>query len=195
MTKSQLSAVKKVAKEFYKKTGVFHAWDHAEMVLFWAKKIASKYDSVNLEVLESAVYIHDIGRSIQDEGHPKISAEIAKDFLVEQKIASEEIALILEAVSHHDKAEINKAKSMEAKILFDADKLQIVSLFGFLRCLMWLVNERNMHYNDAIQFLFKYVIDVKENYLQTKEAKEVAKEEFPKIETMVTEFLDWQKMV
>lgn len=192
MTTQQLQNIQKFCLPFYTKTGKFHAWDHIELVHDWAVKLADSYPKANLLALRAAAYIHDIGRSIKDEGHPDQSVLLAHQFLVDEGISEEEIKLIEEAVSHHDKAKIKQANSIEAKLLFDADKLQIVTVNGFVRCWMWLVDERSMGLAKAGTFLLEYVKDVNANYLFSAEAKKIAQSEIKLIEDVVHKFTSWE---
>ncbi len=191
MTAQQLDQIKTFAQTFYDRTGHYHAWDHIEMVRTWALRLSDQFPKINQEALEAACYLHDIGRTVKDEGHPQISADLAKPFLEQLGLDAAEIAIILEAVACHDKSQIGSAKSDEAKLLFDADKLQISSVFGFMRCAFWLVEERKMDFVDACNFLFKYVEDVNQNYLQTAKAKEIAVKEGVTIRAMMEQMNSW----
>lgn len=193
MHKHQLKKIKEFCIPFYEKTGKFHAWDHIELVRNWAIKLAAEYPQTNVLALEAAAYIHDIGRSVKDEGHPEQSVKIVHSLLQELAIDTQEIAIIEEAVSHHDKAKIKSAVSIEAKLLFDADKLQIVTMNGFIRCWMWLVDERDMGLADSGTFLLNYIKDVNDNYLFSPLALSIAKTELPLIEKMVATFINWEK--
>lgn len=191
MTKTQLQQIKDFCQPLYAKTGRYHAWDHIELVKKWALHLAGQYPEVNREVLEAACYVHDIGRTKQDDGHPEISAEMITPLLIKINLDQAESQLLLEAVACHDKSKIRSATSIEAKLLFDADKLQINSMYGFLRCAFWLAEERQMEMSQALHFLYTYVVDLNENFMQTPEGKKVAEAEFPLIKKMMAQFDDW----
>lgn len=181
-------------KPLYRKTGKYHAWDHIELVRKSALDIIrhEKY-KINPLLVEAAVYIHDIGRTVQDKNHPEISAKLATPFLKKINVPDEEAHVILTAVSHHDKYKIRKTKFIEAKVLFDADKLQIITIFGFLRCWKWLVEERKMKRKAAGRLLLKYIEDI-DLYFYSSYAKKKMKDYNPHVKFLVEDILHWQKM-
>jgi uncharacterized protein len=194
MTKGQLLKIIKFARPIYKKTGKYHGWDHILAVKRNALFLAQNYSNVNLPHLETACYLHDIGRSIKDEGHNEESAKIASQFLKKIGVDQNEIGDICHAIISHEKSRISEAKTIEAKLLFDADKLEILTVNGFIRVMSWLIEERKMTTSDAINFLWKYVLDVRKNHLQTSQAKKIADEEIPIIKSLVIHFNNWNKL-
>jgi len=189
MTKNQLDRIKLFSKRFYKYAGEYHGWDHILLTRESALWLAKYFKKIDLRVLEASVYLHDIGRSVKDEGHPKISIKLAQPFLKKIGLTKIEINKIEDAVLNHNKDKILQAKTKEAKILFDADKLQILTLYGFVRVLLWLVEERKMRMDKAVNFLWKYIKDVRKNYLQTKYAKRVVDREMPTINKVVDAYI------
>lgn len=192
MTSKQLLQIEKFAKPFYKKTGKYHEWDHVLLTKKWALTLVKDYKKANKDLLVAAVYLHDIGRSVRDEGHPAQSMKIARPFLQQIGLTIDDIEIIKDAVVHHDKDKIKQSESIEAKILFDADKLQILTVFGFIRCLAWLIEERNMVISDAVNFLWKYCLEVRDNYIQTPRGRREVDKQTPLLKRVVKEFNSWQ---
>ncbi len=167
------------AQPFYTQAGKYHDWTHIRAVRYWCEQLSAettiKHD---LTLLDSAAILHDIGRAICNEGHPYESARLATPFLERHEdISKREKEIIVDAVYHHGKDDIHNAATNEAVLLFDADKLEIVTVKGFLRCWAWLVDEREMSQNEAMFFLQKYVDNVRSDYLKTDFARKIADNE------------------
>lgn len=161
------------------------------MVVHAADKLAEKRSDINLNLLRASCYIHDIGRVISDENHPDESMNIVSSFLTKIGVADDQIEIINDAVVNHGVERINLAKTTEAKLLFDADKLQILSYPGFIRVWGWLVEERNMDIDEAMKFLHDYVHSTYKNLLQTDEAREIVKMELRKVDNLIESWQSW----
>jgi len=112
-----------------------HGLDHVMRVRTWALKIARAENFQDLEMIEAAALLHDIGRTIPPETgktHGELSARMAKDFLTEHKLFNRgEIEKICEAVAHH--SDIKKIESKLLDILRDADILDLLGAIGVMR--------------------------------------------------------------
>jgi uncharacterized protein len=194
MTQKQLKQIEEFVTPYYQKTGKFHGWDHITSVRNNAKRLSVNYPEVNILALDAACLIHDIGRTIKDEGHPQESARLAKPFLQKIGLPANEIELILHAVSIHSSKDIYKAKTIEDKLLFDADKLEILSVYGFMRVALWLIEERNMTLEKAIDFLWKYCQKVYQEGLQTAAAKKIIAPQMRTLSSLVQKFQSWTQI-
>lgn len=188
MTKKQLDQIKIFAKAYYQKTDQFHPWEHAVLTVKYGRLLAKPYKSVDLNILDAACYLHDIGRVIKDDGHPEESVRMAVPFLKKIGLKPEEIKAITHAVEIHAKERIMEAETIEAKLLFDSDKLQILSVYGFLRVAFFLVDQRKMKMSKAIDFMWDYVKSVHKEYIQTPLAKKILDPEIEHIEQIVNSF-------
>lgn len=191
MTSEQLSQIIKFTKPFYKKVGIYHDWNHVIAVRKNAMRISKRYQSINRKVLESACYLHDIGRSVKDEGHPQESFRLAKPFLNKISVKESELEVIQDAILSHDISAVLSAKTLEARILFDADKLEILSVYGFIRVLLFLVNERGMGVDSSVNFLWDYAESVEEKYLYTKQAKQLIRQDMEILKRMIQRYKNW----
>ncbi len=144
-----VSALESVRRQAEKLTQGFpptHDWTHNLRVLKTVKLLlASEKRPVNMEVLELAVYLHDIARKMEDDlggkiDHAKKSAEMAAEILKKEGFTSE----IIERVCHcirahrfrkHDGDE--QPQSVEAELLYDADKLECIGAIGVARSFMF----------------------------------------------------------
>lgn len=188
MTKKQLNKIEKFSKQFYKKTGKYHTWQHILNVKRYVLLLAKNYKNINRNILIAACYLHDIGRSTTDKGHALESIKLATQFLKKINLDQDEIQAIKQAFIYHEFKDISKAKTKEARLLFDADKLEILSVYGFIRTLCFLVEEKNLILDQAIDMLWQYILDVRENYIYTQKAKQLIDKELPIIKEIVEKY-------
>lgn len=129
-----------------------HDKDHVYRVLYNALEIASgegaeaevdaaKTPALNYDVLITACLLHDIGRKEQFEDpslcHAQVGGEKAYRFLTEHGFAEEFAAAVKTCIQSHRFRKNNPPTTLEAKILFDADKLDVVGAIGIARTLVY----------------------------------------------------------
>ena len=95
-------------------------------------------------LLACACLLHDIGRKAQSADktirHPIADAAMAKEFLMAHgfdEIFADHVADCIRVHSIHDDCSDPLFNSLEAKILFDADKLDVVGALGIARTLQY----------------------------------------------------------
>ena len=121
-----------------------HDIDHSMRVYSLAMAIANDEQNVNLEVLQAAALLHDIGGEKESKDptgqtdHALVSVEMAKPILENLGFSPEKIKHIQECILSHRYRSENKPKTIEAKILFDADKLETVGATGIARLFAWI---------------------------------------------------------
>ncbi|MBN1263430.1 MAG: HD domain-containing protein [Candidatus Pacebacteria bacterium] len=192
MNKKQLQQIEELARVFYKKTGNYHDWGHVLAVKKHILNLLREIDRANENLLLAACYLHDIGRSVKDEGHPAESVRLASPLLKKVGLSKAETDIILDAIEFHTAPEICQAKTLEAKILFEADKLEILSVAGFLRTLLFVIEERKMSLSAGLDFLWSYAREVQKKYLWTERAKSVAKREMKVLGQVYIFYKRWQ---
>jgi uncharacterized protein len=125
------------AKTFYNGADSAHDFDHILRVLFMAEKLA-RAEGADVEIVRTAALLHDIARADEDHGatpkdHADVSAEQARALLIE-KGASEEFAQrVAGAIRTHRFRGTKLPETLEAQILFDADKLDSIGAIGVAR--------------------------------------------------------------
>lgn len=100
---------------------------HVESMLNHVSKITKSIPDVNLDVLEIACWWHDVGRSVNNENHEKISANMAKKELEKIGYDTKFSQKVYDAIVNH--AMNANPKTIEGKILKDADKLDYMPLW------------------------------------------------------------------
>lgn len=118
-----------------------HDREHVYRVLNTALLIAEFEPEADRDVLISAALLHDIGRKEQFEDpslcHAKVGGEKACRFLLEMGFAEAFATHVKDCIVSHRFREKNKPQSLEAKILFDADKLDAAGALGIARTLLY----------------------------------------------------------
>lgn len=114
-----------------------HELEHTERVYNLAIHIG-KTEKADLEVLGLAAILHDIARKEQDESGGKIDhaqrgAELAGEILTKYNLPKEKLDNIVHCIATHRFRDNNKPETLEAKILYDADKLDAVGAIGIGR--------------------------------------------------------------
>ena len=118
-----------------------HDKEHVYRVLYNALEIAKTEDNVDYDVLIGACILHDIGRKEQFENpelcHAMVGSEKAYQFLVEHGFELGFAEQIKKCIQTHRYRNNNEPDSLEAKILFDADKLDATGTIGIARTLIY----------------------------------------------------------
>ena len=128
-----------------------HDAQHIYRVLYNALEIAKEEDGVDVDVLITACLLHDIGRKEQFENpalcHAMVGGEKAYAFLTENGFDEGFSQKVRHCIQTHRFRKSLQPESIEAKILFDADKLDATGAMGIARTLMYKGNVTEPIYN------------------------------------------------
>ena len=121
-----------------------HDKEHIYRVLYNALEIARAEAAVDYDVLIAACLLHDVGRREQFEDpavcHAVAGAEKAFSFLMENGFNEDFSSKVKHCIRTHRFRKSMPPESVEAKILFDADKLDVTGALGIARTLMYKGN-------------------------------------------------------
>lgn len=119
-----------------------HSTDHVMRVHDLCMQLARNESNVDLDILEAAVLLHDIAR-VKENGdntgstdHAVLGSIMAEQILKELNFPSEKIEKVKHSIICHRFRTGNEPKTIEAKILFDADKLDTLGAVGIARLFM-----------------------------------------------------------
>lgn len=116
-----------------------HDREHIYRVLSNALNIAKSEPDVDYDILIAACLLHDIGRPEQFADpslcHAAVGAEKARKFLLEQGFSPAFAHAVYHCISTHRFRKNLPPETIEAKILFDADKLDVTGAIGVARTL------------------------------------------------------------
>jgi uncharacterized protein len=137
-----------LAKPYYERALPAHDRFHANRVRDLAIQLANECEQpVDRDVLSAAAWLHDIGRPLERVGdiddHDSWAASEVEDLLESEGVGAERIEAIQDCIrSHSIRASSPAPETIEAKLLFDADKLDAVGARGIVR-LACIVGERS----------------------------------------------------
>ena len=118
-----------------------HDKEHVYRVLYTALDIAGSEREADREVLISACLLHDIGRREQFEDprldHAAVGAEKAQRFLTAHGFEEGMARRVAACIRTHRFRADRPPESLEARILFDADKLEATGALGIARTLLY----------------------------------------------------------
>ncbi len=102
--------------------------NHTFRVLRFAEYLAEK-EGADLEVVQFAAILHDIGKykETDEEDHSVVSAKLAGPILKKFKLSDKKKENIIHCVRFHDPYIRVKVRTMEAKIIQDADIIDRLS--------------------------------------------------------------------
>ena len=118
-----------------------HAWDHTLRVSRLCAHIGPLEDT-DMTVLLCAACLHDIGRYKQDETegelcHAEEGTEMAKPIVEKLSLTDRQRENVLHAIATHRFRKGCAPTTIEAKILFDADKLDAIGAIGVARAFLF----------------------------------------------------------
>ncbi len=118
-----------------------HDKNHIYRVLYNALTIAKTEENVDYDILISACLLHDIARKEQAEDptvcHATLGSEKAYRFLTDHGFEEEFAKKVKHCIKVHRFRKNAPPESLEAKILFDADKLDVSGAIGIARTLLY----------------------------------------------------------
>ncbi len=118
-----------------------HDQEHVFRVLSIALDIAATEESTEKDILIAACLLHDIGRAEEMEDlakdHALVGGEKAYNFLLENGWQKEFAQKVRQCIETHRFRADRFPASLEAKILFDADKVDVTGAMGICRTLLY----------------------------------------------------------
>lgn len=136
-----LQQLRKISHGLCRTEGGSHGPDHSERVLATAVDIGRQM-AAQLEILIPAALLHDIGRQEESRSrgricHARRGAELAVPILHELGYDAVHIEAICHCIRSHRYRDGHIPASLEARILFDADKLDSIGAVGIGRAFLF----------------------------------------------------------
>lgn len=146
------------ARTWYVVDDPVHGFDHVLRVLHMAEMIGKRLGA-DLGVLRAAALLHDAagaqpGETSERAAHEQASADFARRVLKEKDWSDESIQAVAHCIQTHRYRNQEQPQTLEAKILFDADKLDVLGAFGVARTLGYALQAgQPMYAKPSNQFL------------------------------------------
>lgn len=131
-----IQATADFVKEKFSGEGTGHDWWHMYRVWQLAKHIAHEEKGADLFVVELGALLHDIADWKFHNGDSSIGAKEAAKWLQSQNVSpqvTEEIAFIVEHISYKGGLNTYEMRTLEGKIVQDADRLDALGAIGIAR--------------------------------------------------------------
>ena len=176
MTKAEYGRLEAIMRAHMEDSA--HDTQHVYRVLGAALEIASAHPEADRDVLIAACLLHDIGRSAQYKdkkvSHAEAGADMARAHLLKEGWKAARADRVAEAIRSHRFRGHNPPATLEAKILYDADKLDVT---GEPLYSVGANGEPLDGREDAPSFLNEYVIKLSRLYdgFYTPEGAEMAR--------------------
>jgi len=146
------------AREWYVNTDAVHDFSHIERVYRMAQRLAMA-EGANLEIVNAAALLHDAdgttpGSEVRREHHLR-SADFAGMILKQEGWPEEKIKAVQHCIrAHRYRDDSEPPETIEAKVLFDADKLDVLGAIGAVRTVVYAALAGTPFYTEpSAQFL------------------------------------------
>ncbi len=218
MKKIDIKEIEKIAQTYFVGASACHDWTHVDRVRNLACLIAKK-EGANTYIVEVAALLHDIGRKAEFackgedvDGtrfcHAQEGAKETQKILTQLNMNKEVVKQIVHCIVSHRYRNNYKPETLEAKVLFDADKLDSIGAVGIARdfvfvgyfnTIMYTGNEvesikngKNLDYTKQDSGVLEYEKKLKhiKDKMFTKTGKAIAKNRHEFMEQFFERFWD-----
>lgn len=127
------------ARAWYPAYDPVHGFDHILRVLHLAEHLAER-EGADLEIVRAAVLLHDASGETGGSGradHQVSGAAFAAEVLAAEGWPQERIEAVQHCIRAHRYRGQEWPQTLEAKVLFDADKLDVLGAYGVARTLAY----------------------------------------------------------
>jgi uncharacterized protein len=121
------------ARRYYAGEDTAHDFDHVLRVLALAERIGQA-EGADLEIVRAAVLLHDVARAEEESTgvcHAQAGAQRAREIL--QGHPPEKVEAVAQAIATHRFRKKSVPQTLEAQVLYDADKLDAIGAIGVAR--------------------------------------------------------------
>jgi uncharacterized protein len=215
ITKELINKIEVEARSYFVGASGCHDWSHVERVKNLALHIG-KQEKADLHIIEIASLLHDIGRKeeMKTKGlfcHAEAGAKTARILLKKYSLVDEQIENIVHCIESHRFRNSYIPNTIEAKILYDADKLDSIGAIGVARDFLFAGNagsnclytgnekklaksKKDYSYTKEDSALLEYEINLKhvKDKIVTNTGKEIAEERHEFMKNFFVRF--WQEV-
>ena len=129
------------ARQWYPDIDPVHGYDHVLRVYAMAEKLALA-EGADLEIVRAAALLHDaVGAEPESASgraeHHHASAEFAAGVLRQEGWSEDRIRAVQHCIRAHRYRSTEAPQTLEARVLFDADKLDVLGAIGAARTIAY----------------------------------------------------------
>jgi uncharacterized protein len=132
------------ARQYYTDSDAAHDFDHVLRVLTLAERIGQA-EGAEMEIVRTATLLHDVARAEEERTgacHAKAGAKRARQILSGHP--ADKVEAVAQAIASHRFRDQVVPQTLEAKVLYDADKLDAIGAIGIARAYA-LAGRRDQH--------------------------------------------------
>ena len=162
---------------------VSHGEGHIRRVIKNALRLAENYPIADRDILYLAAALHDCGQKEQLERpgvhHADAGAKKAKAWLASSGAGEAVAERVAQIIAAHSSRALSEASGLEARLLFDADKLEMAGAVGLSRALIYALDRGEELYSDKGESFYSVAKNDMEFVLSglfTPEAREIARD-------------------
>ncbi len=138
---SPVRQIRKMAENLFKDAHGSHDWEHSLRVVRMCGQIGPR-EGADMQVLKIAAYLHDIGRCKQDSSngticHARLGGRMARPLIKDLELTDEQKINIIHCIRSHRFRGNEKPDTLEARVLFDADKIDAIGAVGVARAYLF----------------------------------------------------------
>lgn len=148
------------AREWYTDTDPVHDFGHIQRVYWMAEKIGSA-EGADMEIIRAAALLHDAedsapgGDGSERANHHNTSALFARRILEDEGWNEDRITCVQHCIrAHRFRGKEEAPFTIEAKVIFDSDKLDVLGAVGVARTIAYAVLDHKPVYSEpSLQFI------------------------------------------
>jgi len=145
------------AQHWYAQNDPVHGFDHILRVYRLAERLAQA-EGADLEIVRAAALLHDAEGPLTGSNrseHQLASAEFAYQVLAAEDWPAERIAAVQHCIrAHRFRDDREQPQTIEAQVLFDADKLDAIGAIGAVRAIAYaLLDGQRLFAEPSEQFM------------------------------------------
>lgn len=175
-----LLKIKELVVPFYAQLDQWHGYDHGKRVYLLAKEI-NKEEGGDSFLVEAGAWLHQYHDNLDE----------LKGVLTSLQISVSQETRLFEIVEQCRPDKISAESSLEARIVFDADALELVGPYGIFREVLCNAIARKLPPTEAIS-VSRYIQKLFIDNLQTNKARAMAKPANEVAEMFWREFDRWE---
>ncbi len=182
-------------KEIHQKEIKNYSWEnlkfnyraeHTELVLSIGMQLGRKLEA-DMDIIRAAILLHDIGRNKVEKGHAKVGAQLASEILKKCDFPLEKIDAVTYAIGIHAGWDESIPETLEARILWDADKLSKLGASVILHRAMRIPLKGKEIWDAAPEFNnWLKTAEFIKDHMKTPIGSKLAKERFHTLKMFVT---------
>lgn len=172
----------KFAKKFYEQLDFAHNFEHGKRVVRNARRIMDKEENADEFLVEAGAWLHQFHDNLEEV------KEFIDSLNLEQDIKNK-----LYEIAKCRPSKITEESLLEAKIVYDADAIEVLSAYGMIREIICNVKARDKNWENAI----KDTMEVQKRFrekLMTNAAKEMLEKDFVIIDEFWKSYENWLKL-